>query len=207
MREFSAKYIERCIIVGILTKEEIHKYPLRSANLAMVLKAYAVASHQPYDLSKGSYALLDPYKLYLTEEGFDWLLGVFNSHSFRFLRRTFPFVFTMAKRDDVSDPNYQGYRNFRGLIGDRPKAGTKQGAVLVRTYGRNNERTQEFKFKTLKKAREELVRFLRFYPPEEFTLYRLKKQKVGGKYKYYRSEVPLMLEENNRGIALRGSHK
>lgn len=198
MREFSAKYIKRCVRIGILTEEEIHKYPLRSANLAMVLKAYAIASKQPYEL-KGSFKILDHYNLYLTEEGFEWLLGFFQMHSFKFLRRTFTFVFSLAERRDVANPDYQGYRNFRGLTGDRPKAGTKQGALLVRTYGRNNERTQEYSFKNLREARKEVFRFLRFYPPEQFTLYRIHKQG-------HRVKVPLILEPNNRGIALRGNH-
>lgn len=200
MKEHSEKYIERCKEIGILTSESIRKYPLRSTNLAIVLKAYAVATHQPYQLTN-EYDVLSDHVLYLTPSGFDWLIHFFSERSLAYLKSTFRFVFIKASNEEtVIDPEFEGYSNFRGDTGKKPKAGSKQGAVLVRTYGPSkNKRTQEFKFDTLHEARSEVIRFTRFYPVDQFTLYRIRKNTKKGKVSYYRSKVPLFLEENNRG--------
>jgi hypothetical protein len=189
--EFSERYITRCIDIGILTKKKIHEYPLRNANLAMVLKAYAVSTHKPYTVDK-NFEVLDDHKLYLTDGGFEWLLATFSMHSLQYLRSTFHFVFSNATEDDIDNPKYMGYNNFRGITGDRPKAGTKQKAVLVHTQGKL---VKEYRFDTLREARKELLMLSRFYPIDEFTLYRIRKNKGST----YRSEVRTVLPENKRG--------
>lgn len=199
----SSEYVSTCITLGILTEEDIRKYPLRNTNLGIVLKVYANAAHKPYTLSPDVYVELERYTLYLTDDGLDWLLEEFQKHSLRFLRRTYKFVFINATAKDVTDRNYIGYRNFCGLVGDRPQAGTKQAAVLVRTVGPH---VREYPFDTLKEARKELMNLSRFYPLEQFTLYRIRKNTKKGKVLYYRAKVPLLVEKGQRGAHLRGGN-
>jgi len=200
--EHSDSYILKCVSAGILTKEPLYKYPLRNANLAVVLKAYAVATNQPYTITK-EYEYLDVHKLYLTKGGFEWLLGVFKQYSLTYLRSTFGHVFINADEKDVGDLEYLGYNNLRGLSGERPKAGTKQKAVLVHRRGR---RKVEYKFNTLRAARDEIFNLSRFYPIDEFTLYRIRKNTKRGTVYYYREEVRTLLPTNNRGAVTNLPH-
>lgn len=188
----STKYVDDCLRLGILTEVKIYKYPLRSANLAVILKAYANETHQPYEIKTSYYYVLSDYSLYLTPSGFEWLLYTFQKHSLEFLRATYGFVFSKAKESDITNVNYIYYNNFRGVTGDRPKAGSKQKAVLVRIIKRAK---REFHFNSLREARDAFMNFSRFYPTEEFKLYRIKKD--------CREEVPLILPPNKRGAHLR----
>lgn len=194
-----AAYILRCKELGILTDEAIRKYPLRAANLAVVLKAYAHSTYQHYTIDTQDLTALEGHNLYLTADGFEWLVGVFNSHSLPFLRSAFGFVFSNATEADLLDPNtYQGYGNFRGEIGDRPKTGTVQKAVLVRKVGRTYRETY---FDTLKEAREAIFDFAKYLPMKDFKLYRIRKYTRNGNVTYGRAEVPLILDKNKRGVA------
>ena len=193
-------YVTKCLELGILTDEKIRAYPLRSANLAVVLKAYAITMRMPYTINNRHLELLDDYDLYLTDGGLEWLFSIFKQFSLQYLRSAFQFVFSYAREDDIGDPKYMGYNNFRGIIGDKPKAGTKQKAVLVRSYGKNGKIKKEFPFDTLREARQGVIDLTRFYPIDEFKLYRIRRQHKNGKDYYYRSEVPLLLKESKRGL-------
>lgn len=199
MHEHSDHYISKCLEVGILTEDNIRKYPLRPANLATVLKAYAISMKLPYTIDNHNFDILDDYKLYLTDGGFEWLLDFFSQHSLEFLRHTFSFVFSMATAADISNPDYQGYKNFRGLRGIKPKAGTKQQAILVRTVGRTKRETH---YETLLEARQAVIDLTRFYPADEFKLYRIRVNRKNGKETYYRSEVPLFIDSSKRGAVV-----
>jgi len=192
VKEFSELYITRCVTAGVLTKEKIRKYPLRSANLAIVLKAYAVVTYSPYTLSN-DYDLLEDHKLYLTDDGLVWLIEVFKTHSLTYLKSTFRFVFSNANFKDISDINYIGYNNFRGITGDKLKAGSKQPAVIV-------HKNKEYKFDTLHEARKEILMMSRFYPIDEFTLYRIRKNTKNGKTYHYRNKVRTILPPTQRGV-------
>jgi hypothetical protein len=164
----------------------------------MVLKAYAVETHVPYTISN-DYNVLEDHELYLTDGGLDWLLSVFTKHSLAFLRSTFQFVFSQATEDDIDNIKYTGYNNFRGITGNKPKAGTKQRAVLV-------HKRKEYLFDTLREARHEVLLLSRFYPIDEFTLYRIRKNTKKDKTYYYRDKVPILLKETKRGRALNLPH-
>jgi len=186
-------YILSCLRLEILTMDKIRAYPLRKGSLAAVLKAYAIASYLPYELNMQHVKHMPNKPYYLTESGFEWLIDVFSGKTLEYLRHTFGVMFAKATEADVKNPRYEGYHNFAGIIGDRPKAGTKRKAILVRKV-RRVERTWEFE--NLREARKELLLLLRFYPVSEFTLYRIHKQG-------YRVKVPLILESNDRGAHLR----
>lgn len=104
----------------------------------------------------------------------------------------FKFVFSNATEEDIDKVTYQGYNNFRGITGDKPKAGTKQKAVLV-------HKDKEYTFETLREARKEVLMLSRFYPIDEFTLYRVRKLTKKGKPTYYREKVKIILEPTKRG--------
>lgn len=193
MLKHSDSYIDVCKEIGILTDKKIRKYPLRSANLAVVLKAYAISTHRPYEINLHKVNVLDDYKLYLTDGGLEWLMYTFKQHSLKYLKSVFLFVFTNATEDDIEDETYIGYNNFRGITGDRPKAGTKQKAILMHKH-------KEFHFETLKEARKELMNLARFYPLDDFKLYRIKKNTKDGITRYYKREVPLIYKESKRGM-------
>lgn len=200
MHVYSDAYINKCKELGILTDEPIRKFPLRSANLAIVLKAYAITAHLPYGIDNRSFHILDDYKLYLTDDGLEWLIQTFKQFSFPYLRSTFQFVFSGATKDDIDNVNYFGYGNFRGITGEKPKAGTKQKAILVRSYGKNGKIKKEFPFDTIREARQAVLELTRFYPMEQFKLFRIRTQKKNGKEYTFRSEIPLILEKSKRGL-------
>lgn len=104
----------------------------------------------------------------------------------------FKFVFSQATEEDIDNVKYQGYNNFRGIIGDKPKAGTKQSAILM-------HKDKEYSFTTLREARKEVLMLSRFYPIDEFKLYRIRKNTKNGKVYYYKEEVELILKESKRG--------
>ena len=162
----------------------------------MVLKAYAVETNVPYSVTN-NYAVLSDYKLYLTDGGLEWLIHGFKKHSFTFLRSTYQFVFSNAKEEDVGDLEYLGYNNFRGVTGDKPKAGTKQKSILLHSHC---GKVTEYKFDTLHEGRAEVLQLTRFYPIEEFVLYRIRKLTKKGKATYYREKVRLILPPTKRGV-------
>jgi hypothetical protein len=190
--------------IGILTDKPIRKYPLRAANLAMVLKAYAVASRLPYTVDNHNFDELSEYRLYLTEGGLEWLYNLFKQYSLAYLRSTFQFIFSAATEADVQNPEqYAGYNNFRGTIGDMPKAGTKQKAILVRRVGRVD---RKYEFNSILEAREEFFNLSRYFPADQFKLYRIRKNTKRGKVYYYEQEIPLVLEKSKRGVAVNLPH-
>lgn len=200
MHHFTQRYLDRCLALGVLTKESLRKYPLRSSSLALVLKAYANAARRPYTIDNQRYDLLDEYQMYLTDAGIEWLFDAFQQHSLNFLRSVYQHVFVKATEEDLKDLyHYEGCQNFLGVTGDKPKAGTKQRALIVRSYGKNNKIKKEFEFDTLREARVELMNLLRFYPLEQFELYRIRKLTKKGKVTYYKEKVPIIVGESKRG--------
>lgn len=186
--------IDECVDLGILTYKKVRKYPLRSANLFMVLKAHAIETHQPYtvDATKKT-----DEKLYLTDAGLTWLYHVFTQRDLTFLRSVFQFVFSKATEYDLKHiDKYEGMKNFKGLSGERPKAGTKQKALLIRT---RKKVKQEFHFDNIREARQEILHLTRFYPADEFKLYRIRTTKRGT----FKEEIPLIIGATNRGAHLR----
>jgi hypothetical protein len=203
--ELAHELIEKCKSTGILTEASIRKYPLRSGNIAVVLKAYALKLRMPFIIETINLKELDVYKLYLTPEGFDWLINEFKGYTLAFLRTGFQFVFSKAGVKDLKDiESYQGLNNFKGLVGINYKVGTMYPAVLVRKYGKNDSMELETKYDTLAEARKDVLHLTRFYPADQFTLYRLSLSKQNGVY--YKHKVPLFLEENRRGVPINLPH-
>lgn len=203
MNEHSDAYIAKCLELGILTKAPIRKYPLRAANLGIVLKAYALTAHKSYTLNNRDYSVLAGHNLYLTDDGLAWLYESFRRYTFAYLRSTFQFVFSKATPDDIVNlETYEGMRNFQGTLGDKPKAGSKRGAVLVRSYGKDRKITKEFIFESIVLARKEALNLTRYYPADEFKLYALRplKPKADGSINYCRVEIPLVLPPSMRGV-------
>jgi hypothetical protein len=198
MITYTDAYLVKCLEFGILTKEKIRKYPLRQANLAIVLKTYAVKTNQPYDLTSQRYDII-PEGYYLTEAGFLWLLDVYSEYSVEFLKRTFPFTFVTLKSKEHLDPSFSGYANFRGDRGDKPPTGTKQKAILVHRYKRA---FKEYHFDTIKEARERLFELSSIYPVTDFLLYRVRKLNKNGKETFYKEKIPTFIEKSDRGKGL-----
>lgn len=200
--ELAHELIDKCISTGILTKGKIRKYPLRPGNIAVVLKAYALKVRMPFVIETQNLKELEPYKLYLTKEGLSWLINEFKQYTPVFLRTAFQFVFSNASAKDFEDiENYINLNNFKGLSGSNYKVGTTHPAVLVRTNGKLKVETE---YDTLAEARQDVLHLTRFYPADQFKLYRLIKAKT--KDVYYRYEVPLFLEANRRGVPVNLPH-
>jgi hypothetical protein len=152
----------------------------------------------PFTLDNNDISIYDNYKLYLTEDGYRWLIDEFKKYTLVFLRSTFQHVF--ANLNDISKiNNYKGLNNFKGISGINYKAGTKSGAVLVRKQG---ARVHELFFTTLTEARKEVINLTRFYPVEDFILYLV----TNSKGVYYKQKVPLILESNRRGVPVNLPH-
>lgn len=195
MLEQAENLLDRCLEYGILTEEKIRKYPLRPANLQVVLKALANALYLPYEINVHRTEDIPEGEYYLTEGGFDWLILVFQSKSLEYNRVGYQFVFSKATESDMKDlRNYEGMQNFKGVRGIKPKAGSKQSAVLVRRFGPRGALKKEFPFDTLHEARDAIFELLKYYPAEEFTLYRIRKQTKKGKVYYFRDKLPLVVE-------------
>jgi hypothetical protein len=203
--EIAHELIEKCKSTGILTEASIRKYPLRSGNIAVVLKAYALKVRMPFIIEASKLKELDVYKLYMTDAGLDWLINEFKKYTLAFLRTGFQFVFSNAGVKDLENlKDYRGLNNFKGLVGINYKVGTTHPALLVRQYGKNNKMILETQYDTLVEARKDVLYLTRFYPLEQFTLYRLTKSK--GKDVYSRYKVPLFLETNRRGVPINLPH-
>ena len=199
------RYIDQCLDIGIFTKASVRKYPLRAGNIAVVLKAYALSARLPFDIESKNLDVFDAYRLYLTDKGLAWLLAEFKKYTPAFLRTGFHYAFSVASEKDMEDiDNYVGLNNFKGLIGTNYKQGTQNKAMLVRVYGKNNKLKVETIFDTLVDARKEVLHLTRYYPAEQFTLYRLSKEKKNGVY--LKSKVPLFLEANRRGMTMNLPH-
>jgi hypothetical protein len=203
--ELAHELIEKCKSIGIFTEASIRKYPLRSGNIAVVLKAYALKLRMPFTIDTVKLNELDVYKLYMTDAGLDWLINEFKKYTLAFLRTGFQFVFSNASVKDLENiDHYSGLNNFKGISGINFKMGTRNPALLVRRYGKNNKMILETQYDTLVDARKDVLHLTRFYPAEEFTLYRLAKSKSKGIY--LKHKVPLFLEENRRGVSVNLPH-
>lgn len=190
MLEHTDAYIAKCVDLGILTSVSSRKYPLRPMSLATVLKAYALSLSLPYYLNPMALDMISHHQYYLTDGGLEWLYQVLQSYSLAFLRSSFAVIFQNATEEDLQHlDTYPHLANCRGTTGIRPKAGTKQGAIL-----KHNRRS--YHFDNIRAAREELLRLSRFYPISEFRLFRITKE---GKTK----EIPTILAPSNRGDATR----
>lgn len=173
----------KCKDEGILTEEQIRKYPLTLSNLHVILKMYAVENFLPYEykLEKGI-----PTTYYLTDAGLEWFYSFFNNHSFTYCRSLFSQLLIHAEKG--FDPvTYPYFSNFRGTDGIHAVAGTKQAALIIRTVGRCQ---RKYPFDTIKDARDTLRIWLTQYPIEQFKLYRVRTQK-GCTFK---EEIPLIID-------------
>ena len=65
---------------------------------------------------------------------------------------------------------------------------------------------REYKFDSIREARREFLYLSRFYPVEQFKLYRIRKNTKKGKVSYYRDEIPLILKETKRGVPVNLPH-
>ncbi len=203
--ELANELIEKCIRTGILTEASIRRYPLRPGNIAVVIKAYALKLRMPFVIDTVNLKELESRRLYLTNAGLVWLIQEFKQYTLAFLRTGFQFVFSNASVKDLENiETYQGLNNFKGIIGSNFKMGQRNPALLIRQYGKNGSMILETHFDTLEEARKEVLHLTRFYPAEQFTLYRLSKHK--GKDVYSRYKVPLFLEANRRGVSINLPH-
>jgi hypothetical protein len=198
MKELVDKYIDQCITVGILTTEKIRKYPLRPGNIAVVLKTYSLHSKLPFTLDNNDVSIYDGYVLYLTKDGYNWIIQEFKKYTLIFLRSSFQHLFANLKSVEKLE-EHNGLNNLKGITGINYKEGTLNGAILIRKQG---VRTHELYFTTLAEARKEVINLTRFYPIENFTLYRTGKVKGV----YYKQKVPLILESNRRGVPVNLPH-
>jgi hypothetical protein len=193
-----ASIIAECIRVGILTQDIIRKYPLQNGNLAVVLKVYALYVRLPFVFDYKNLEEYKEYKLYLTETGYAWIINEFKKYTLIYLRSTFPHLFANLKSIEHIN-GYTGLNNLKGLTGVNYLAGTKGGALLVRKQG---TRTFEETFDTLLEARKEVLNLSRFYPIENFILYRTGYRNGV----YYKNKVQLILESNRRGVPVNLPH-
>lgn len=197
------RYIAQCIDTGILSKLSIRKYPLRAGNIIVVLKLFALSTQVPFDVNYYQTELFENQRVYLTDKGLTWLFKEIKKYTYPYLRSTFPHLYANIKPDD--DPEqHSSFNNFKGLVGFNYQEGKNNKAMLVRQYGKNNRLRVETVFDTLLDARKEVLHLTRYYPAEQFTLYRLSKEKKNGVY--YKYKVPLFSEENRRGLAVNLPH-
>lgn len=182
-------FYEKLIDLGILTKEKTGEHALLPHSIAHIYKAYALFTGTPFKINNQKYYLYHHEDAYLTPYGFDWLLGVFSTYSLDYLRSAFTFLFSKATEDDISNPDYAWYRNFRGLSGKVQPAGSKQRAVLVFVRKRY-KREQEFE--SLYDARQYIKTLSKLQSLEGYTLYRIRKNTKKGKVTYYREKVALI---------------
>ncbi len=192
------QYLYQCMTVGILTVDKFRNYPLRPGNLGVVLKLYSLYAKLPFVFDITNISDYENKDMYLTLEGYDWLINEFKKYTLIYLRSTFRHVFSNLK--DIQDiDTYKGLNNFKGIVGENYKAGTLSNAILIREYG---TKKYEWSFTTLLEARKEIINLTRFYPIEQFTLYRTRKSKGV----YYKQRVPLILETNRRGMSINLPH-
>jgi hypothetical protein len=191
-------YITQCVNAGILTEEKIKSYKLKPGSLAVILKVYALYNKIPFVFNAQTFAEYKNYNLFLTDEGYVWLINEFKKYTLSFLRSTFSHIF--LRLNDLNKlESYNGLNNFKGISGTNYKAGTKSSAVLLRKQG---ARVHELFFTTLAEARKEVINLTRFYPVEDFNLYLV----TNSKGVYYRQKVPLILESNRRGVPVNLPH-
>lgn len=195
MSDLIQSYITQCINIGILTEEKIRKYKLKPGSLAVILKVFALYNKVPFEFSTHELDInYSNYDLYLTKQGYEWLVTEFKKFTLSYLRATFSHIF--LRLNDLNKlEQYNGLNNFKGISGTNYKAGTKTAAILIRKQG---VRTHELYFHTLAEARKEVINLTRFYPVENFTLYMVNKN--------IKQKVPLILESNRRGVPINLPH-
>lgn len=148
----------------------------------------------PYTLDgdncKGEYT-----DCYMTDDGLNWFYNFLRSKSLPFLRETFPSTFSRLSKDikHVDFETYDGLNNFRGTKGITRKVGTLQRALIERRVKRC---VRKYEFDTIAEARRQLMLWLRYYPAEEFTLYRVRVQR-GYTVK---EKIPLVVDNGNRRL-------
>ena len=192
------QYLYQCMTVGILTVDKFRNYPLRAGNLGVVLKLYSLYAKLPFVFDITNIEDYEDKNMYLTTLGYNWLINEFKKYTLVYLRSTFRHVFSNLKNIEELE-TYKGLNNFKGIVGENYKAGTLSGAVLIREHG---VKKYEWSFQTLAEARKEVINLTRFYPIEQFTLYRTGESKSV----YYKQKVPLILESNRRGVPVNLPH-
>lgn len=168
------------LTLNIITKERIRKYPLKLTNLQVILKIYAVTTHQPFRFyiygMKGI-----PSEYYMTDYGLEWMYDFFRGKSLDYARSLFSNLFTRANQSDLDHPElYKGFSNFRGVDGSCNKAGSKQPALIIRKIGKVEHK---YEFDSIYDARTQLNVWLTLYPMEQFSIYRIKTNKQGYTFK------------------------
>jgi len=166
--------------LGILTKDTIRRYPLRYTNLQAVMKMYAVNTNQPFTMSiYGKKGVSTEY--YLTDYGLEYVYDFFKGKDLTYAKALFNYLFTHSKEDTLDHlDTYSFFDNFRGTRGTKSRRGSKQPALIIRTVGRAEKR---YEFNSIAEARDQLRLWVALYPIEQFTLYRIKTDKKGYKYK------------------------
>ena len=171
---------ENLIELGYLTKDKIREHPLRYTNLQTVLKVYAINTCQSFSLYVYKKVNI-PTEFFLTDCGLEYLYDFFRSKDLAYCRATFNYLFTHATEYNVKHPEeFSYFDNFRGTKGIKTRAGSKQPALIVRKVG-NAER--KYNFNSIAEARDQLKIWLTVYPIEQFTLYRIRTNKNGYKFK------------------------
>ena len=190
MLEHSSAYIHKCKELGILTDSPVRQYPLKPANLAAVLKMYALQAKVPYKILLKQFSVLADERLYLTELGEAWLFDQWQQYSLEYLRSILPYLFaTIPTLKDLN--KVDKFRNFIGLSGEGMSKYKPQRAVLIRTRG---IRKEEMHYGSVKEAREALLTLTRFYPLSQYKLYAIN-NRTG-----QRVETPLILRGNPNGV-------
>lgn len=173
------KIHDALFVEGLLTTETLYKYPLRASSYATICKAYSLEHGLSYTLNYQQLPKLTE-KYYLTPKGITWLMEHFAKYSSEFLRSVYTPYFM---RNDKTLLN-----NFYGISGERPKQGSKQKAMVVHQHKRVRK---EYHFDQLRHARQFIFDNAKFYPLEEFTLYRIRTRMRGKSVDTFREKLPL----------------
>lgn len=170
-----------------LTTEPIRKFPLRNTSLAAFRKICAVINNEPFEFNLRK---LDRSAsvYYLTDEGLNLLYDFTKAHDLTYMRSLLSILFIRATEYDIQHPEtFSFYSNFRGTTGARRQSGILQKALIVRQVGKVE---RKYYYDSIKEAREQLKVWLRYYPIEQFTLYRVRP-------KYGREKIKLLTENKN----------
>ena len=171
----------------------MRKYPLREYNLRVICKCYAMFFNIPYlfDANDVGGQFTD---CYMTDYGLNWFYNFLRSKTIPFLKSVLPHLFSRIPAD-TTHLDYETcsvFNNFRGTVGVKRRAGTLQRAMVERRVKRC---TRKYEFDSIAEARKQLMLWLRYYPADEFTLYRVREQRGYT----VREQIPLVVDNGNRG--------
>lgn len=171
----------------------MRKYPLREYNFRVICKCYAMFFNIPYlfDITDVGGQFTD---CYMTDYGLNWFYNFLRSKDIPYLKTIFPHLFIRIPADTthLDYATCSVFNNFRGVTGVKRRAGTLQRAMVERRVKRC---TRKYEFDSIAEARQQLMLWLRYYPAEEFTLYRVREQKGYT----IREQIPLVVDNSKRG--------